>query len=142
MHNAIRTTLALALAAPVAVIGAQTPANADPCMFTAAEFSNWYDGARWGDTLGHVENAYANCTGTWHQTPATWNGHPEKQRIWPRPDGGQTKMNFAWYSGAGEWRAHDTAETTNNNISGTPQARVECEWPRGDNGNCSEIHTG
>ena len=139
MRNATKAVL-LALAAGFMTIVGTPAAHADPCFFGSGDFANWYDGARWGDSLTHVESAYAHCTGTWVDTVQTWNGRNEKVRVWPRADGGQTKIYFAQYSDAPTWRAHDMAETSNDNVDPTPYIRVECEWPRGNNGGCREIH--
>jgi hypothetical protein len=118
---------------PLVLFGAPA-AHADPCFFSAAEFSNWYTGDRWGATLSRVENGYANCTGTWQAYNPDWKGNPTKERVWARADGGQTKIVFAYNSGA--WHAHDQAETGNLNIGGSDW-RHECEWPRPSGNPCT-----
>lgn len=127
---------ALALTAGVTVATAP-PAHADPCFFGASEFSDWYDGARWGASLSTVEDQYANCTGVWTTgiVYRDWNGHTVKERVWPRPDGGQTTMRFAVYSTGDRFRSHDEATTGNLNVGGN-EWRKECEWPRPEGNPC------
>lgn len=138
-NRKLALSAATALAAGAAVVGVQagttTPAHADPCFFSAAEFSNWYTGDRWGATLSKVENGYANCLGTWQAYNPDWHGNPTKERVWARADGGQTKIVFAYNSGA--WHAHDQAETGNLNTLGGSDWRHECEWPRPSGNPCT-----
>lgn len=145
--KALLLALALAASLGLGMVATAAPAHADPCFFGAQEFDNWFAGARWGDSLTHVENSYANCGGVWENQSSpfdgglyagSWNGHNERVRVWPRSDGGQTKITFAHYDSAPTWRAHDEAETGNLNVLGGTQRRHECEWPRPDGNPCSE----
>jgi hypothetical protein len=129
---------ALAIAALATPVAIQSPAHADPCFMGKAEYLNWYGGARWGDSLAHVEGTYANCVGSWNyggQVVGHWNGNSEKERIWPRPDGGNTTITFSLVSGT--WRAHDTSSTYNTNVFGGNEFIRDCEWPRNGNGPCT-----
>lgn len=117
--------------APLALI--QPQSHADPCFFGSTKFDNWYNGDRWGDTLAHVENVYADgCQGIWHDTTQDWNGHNEMIRVWARSDGYQTHIVFASINNV--WHAHDEADTGLG--GGTPYRKV-CEWPRPAGNSCT-----
>jgi hypothetical protein len=137
---AVAATLAITAAAALVTAA---PAMATSCIyqtngsFTTTEFNNWYDGARWGDSLDHVENVYAGCGGNWESGQGDWNGHYTQVRVWPRNDGGVTEITFAHFTLAPNWRAHDTAETH----SGTwTYNQLVCEWPRDNNAPCTPIN--
>jgi hypothetical protein len=144
MNRYLAPLAALALATAALAGPLASPAAAtNPCWmetngaFSAAEFSNWYDGARWGDSLDHVEGTYVGCAGLWENVPdGDWNGHYTKYRTWPRSDGGYTEIVFAHYDNAPQWRAHDNATTENLNVGGTSW-RHECEWHRDGNDPCT-----
>jgi hypothetical protein len=133
--------LAALAALPLTVLGLQVvqsaPAHADPCFFSAAEFGNWYDGARWGASLSTVEDQYANCAGSWEATGEVWNGHETSRRVWPRADGGKTKIVFAIYNTGVKFRAHSRATTYDEGPGGITDVRVECEFPRAGNEPCN-----
>lgn len=101
-------------------------ARRDPCFFGEQEWLDWYYGARWDDSLSHVQNYYAGgCLGVWECDASpdcsygTWNGHPVRLRVWARRDGGWSQVEFAKYDNAPMWRAHKAAGTFNQYGAGT-----------------------
>lgn len=113
---------------------AKAAAPKDPCFFNRGEYFDWYNGPRWDTRLVTVENNAA-CTGTWGSWSGDWKGHTEKRRVWPRSDGGQTRIVFALYDG--QWLAHDTSETGNELVDPTPDYTRDCEWPRPTGNPCT-----
>jgi hypothetical protein len=109
---------ALGVATTLPVVANTTSAHAkDPCFFSGAEFNNWRTeksgNPGWGDTLAHVENDIANCTGTWDATLTPHNcpqddGNMKTWRTWPQSDGDQVWIAFADYgfSASPRFRAH------------------------------------
>src|SRR4051812_15248108 len=107
MRKTALAAAAAAVMASTAVVGVQavtTTAHAkDPCFFGSNEFADWYNGARWGASVATVD-AYGACPGVWEAWSPQWKGNPTKARVWPRADGGQTRIVFALTNGA--YHAH------------------------------------